>query len=132
MHRLTAPPPPGPRPTGATKLVLVVNHGLKMGKGKVAAQAGHACVNALLGMDDAHQAVLQAWLSSGQRKICVKGNDAEHLRALHAMATAAGLPCTLVHDAGHTQVPAGSVTMLAVGPAEEEAVDAITGDLSLL
>lgn len=132
VHRITAPPPPGRAAAGPTKLVLVVNQGLKMGKGKVAAQAGHACVHALLGLEEAHHGVLDAWLSSGQRKICVKGQDADHLLALQSSAQQAGLPTSLVRDAGHTQIPAGSLTVLSIGPANEEALDAITGDLPLL
>jgi PTH2 family peptidyl-tRNA hydrolase len=37
-----------------------------------------------------------------------------------------------VHDAGRTQVPAGTPTCAAIGPATDEAVDAVTGDLRLL
>jgi PTH2 family peptidyl-tRNA hydrolase len=47
-------------------------------------------------------------------------------------ARAAGLPVEVVRDAGRTQVPAGTVTCAAVGPAEDDAVDAVTGELRLL
>lgn len=103
-----------------------------MKKGKIAAQVGHGSVLALLGMKGGQQAMLQAWLSSGQRKICVKGTDESHLSALESKAKALGLPTARVHDAGHTQIPAGSFTVLAIGPGEAEAIDGLTGDLPLL
>ena len=41
IHRLTAPSPSSSAPAGDYKLALLVNHELKMGKGKIGAQAGH-------------------------------------------------------------------------------------------
>jgi PTH2 family peptidyl-tRNA hydrolase len=51
---------------------------------------------------------------------------------LAARAKAAGVPTYIVHDAGRTQIAAGSQTVLALGPAPKSAIDAITGHLSLL
>ena len=47
-------------------------------------------------------------------------------------AKAAKLPAALVKDAGHTQIPSGTSTAVAIGPALEAEVDAITGKLKLL
>lgn len=52
--------------------------------------------------------------------------------ALAAQAEAAGMPYYIVHDAGRTQIPAGSQTVLAIGPAPKSTVDKITGHLRLL
>jgi PTH2 family peptidyl-tRNA hydrolase len=38
----------------------------------------------------------------------------------------------VVRDAGRTEVEAGSVTVLAVGPATAELIDMVTGELRLL
>jgi len=54
------------------------------------------------------------------------------LLALRDEARRLKLPNALVRDAGYTQIPAGSITALAIGPAKEEEVDRITGDLKLL
>ena len=48
LHRITAPHPSGPSPNGECKMVFVVNHDLKMGKGKIAAQVGHGAVLATM------------------------------------------------------------------------------------
>lgn len=132
LHRWTAPPPSGPSPKEACKLVLVVNHGLKMGKGKIAAQVGHASIGAMTGVRESDRARLAAWLATGQRKVCVKGDDAEHLLEVEKQAKAAGLPTTAVRDAGHTQIPSGSLTVVAIGPAEASLIDQLTGELKLL
>jgi len=38
----------------------------------------------------------------------------------------------VVSDAGHTQLDPGTVTCMSIGPAPENAIDRITGDLKLL
>jgi peptidyl-tRNA hydrolase len=43
-----------------------------------------------------------------------------------------GLPAYIVHDAGRTQIAAGSQTVLAIGPGPKSVVDQVTGHLSLL
>jgi PTH2 family peptidyl-tRNA hydrolase len=113
-------------------MILIVNNGLKMGKGKIAAQAGHASVQATLNAGQKSPLVLDAWLSSGQKKVCLKGDDADHLLALEKLAIDEGLLTSKVHDAGHTQIPSGSLTVLAIGPCQDELVEKITGTLKLL
>ncbi|MBD3389675.1 peptidyl-tRNA hydrolase, partial [Candidatus Micrarchaeota archaeon] len=44
----------------------------------------------------------------------------------------AGLRPALIRDAGHTQIPSGTVTCFGVGPADEKEVDKILGKLKLL
>ena len=129
---MTAPPHHGHSPSGPVKMILIVNNGLKMGKGKIAAQVGHASVQATLKAGENNPLALQAWLSSGQKKVCLKGDDADHLLALEKEAKEAGLLTSKVHDAGHTQIPSGSLTVLAIGPCQDELVEKITGTLKLL
>lgn len=132
IHKMTAPIQRGESPSGPVKLVLIINNGLKMGKGKIAAQAGHASVQATLKAGENNPLALQAWLSSGQKKVCLKGQDAEQLLSLEQQAKEAGLLTSKVHDAGHTQIPSGSLTVLAIGPCPDELVEKITGSLKLL
>lgn len=132
LHRLTAPKPIHRSSVAPVKLVCVVNQSLKMGKGKIAAQVGHASVQAFLNAGVSHPAETEAWLSSGQKKICLKTPEAKDFDALRKDARRLNIPSHLVHDAGHTQIPAGSQTVLALGPYDETVLDELTGHLKLL
>ena len=83
IHRLTAPKPNYNAPQGEIKLVLIVNNGLRMGKGKIAAQAGHASVNSVMNCGQKKPGLLDLWLSQGQKKICLKVESAEDLSLIH-------------------------------------------------
>jgi peptidyl-tRNA hydrolase len=111
------------------KQVIVVNQSLRLPKGKLAAQAAHAAVAALLGADEASA---RAWLAEGMPKIVVAAEDEAALLALDAAARAHGIPSAVIHDVGRTVVPAGAVTCLGIGPADDGAVDALTGALKLV
>ena len=103
-----------------------------MGKGKIAAQVGHASVQAFLNAGVAHPAALEAWLATGQKKICLKVPDESHFAALVDGAKARNVAHHTTQDAGHTQIPKGSRTVLALGPADESVLDELTGHLKLL
>ena len=111
------------------KQAIVLNSSLKMGKGKAAAQASHASVQAFL---ESKESQRNEWLSMGMAKIVLKVSNDRELLELYQKAKRRKLPCALIRDAGHTQVPAGSITACAIGPAEEEEIDEITGGLKLL
>jgi PTH2 family peptidyl-tRNA hydrolase len=105
---------------------------LKMGKGKIAAQAGHAAVSAAEEARKQQPRWLRYWLDEGQCKIAVKVNSETELQEIKEMAGRAGLPHALVTDRGLTQLEPGTVTCLAIGPAPSPEVDKITGKLALL
>lgn len=107
------------------KMVLVVNTDLKMKKGKIAAQTAHAAVGVLEGIPE-DNADLLAWQQYGCAKVALRAS-AEEMHGAARAATAAGLPNYTVHDAGRTQIPAGSQTVCAIGPAAVEEIDKITG-----
>ncbi|MGY0235880.1 peptidyl-tRNA hydrolase Pth2 [Longispora urticae] len=114
----------------AHKLVVVVRTDLAMGKGKIAAQAAHAAVGAVLRNLDSP--VLMDWLRDGQPKVVLRVSGAEQLAEVCAAAEAAGLPVEVIHDAGRTQVDPGTATCCAIGPATIADIDAVAGTLSLL
>ena len=131
IHRLTAPKSSDSVPNGSFKLVLVINHDLKMGKGKIAAQSGHASVSATLKMGASKPNLLDAWLTSGQKKVCVKTTQDELLK-LEQDAIKLGIQTVRVNDAGKTQIPSGSLTVIALGPAQDDELTQLTGHLKLL
>ena len=107
----------------------MVNAGLGLPPGKLAAQVAHAAVGALLRSD---RKALTAWLEAGMPKIVVQCASDEELQSLAAKAEAAGLPALLVRDAGRTVVAAGTPTCLGIGPATPADIDPITGALALV
>jgi len=113
------------------KQVLVFRSDLKMGKGKIAAQAGHAAVSAAQEAYKRHRTWWEAWLFEGQRKVAVKVPTEKELHELEEAAVELGLPHALVVDRGLTQIPEGTVTCLGIGPAPEALVDKLTGKLKL-
>uniref|UniRef100_A0A7S1GRT0 peptidyl-tRNA hydrolase n=2 Tax=Hemiselmis andersenii TaxID=464988 RepID=A0A7S1GRT0_HEMAN len=110
-------------------MVLVVNQELKMGKGKIAAQCGHATLGAY---KKASPQVLRMWEGLGQAKICVQCPTEAEMHEVADKARAKGLITYQVTDAGRTQIPAGSRTVLAIGPAPESAFKGVTDHFKLL
>jgi len=125
------------------KQVIVMRKDLGMRKGKMIAQGAHASLKVLIDAGDPDprgtvftiplDEALAAWLGGRFTKVCVSVDSEAALDAIVERARAAGLPCALVVDAGHTEfhgVP--TKTCCAVGPAWSDAIDAITGELPLL
>ena len=111
------------------KQAIVVRTDIGMGKGKLAAQASHASLKAY---ENAHTKSQSEWKEGGQKKIVLKVASEREIHELADQARREGLPNAVISDAGHTQLEPGTVTALAVGPGEENLVDRVTGDLSLL
>ena len=111
------------------KQVIVVNEALRLPRGKLAAQVAHGAVAALL---EAPPEARRRWLATGMPKVVLRVDDEAALAALETRAAEAGLPTALIRDAGRTVVTAGTATCLGIGPAHEEAVDAVTGTLRLV
>ena len=116
---------------GEVKMVLVVRQDLKMGKGKAAAQCAHAAVGAYKKASRHQPAVLKKWERDGQAKITLKADTEEVLTELELVAKSQKLITSLIFDAGRTQIAAGSMTVLAVGPGPADVIDSVTGHLKL-
>lgn len=133
-------------------MMIVVRRDLGMRKGKIAAQAGHACVEAILAalardgrLSDIvyengqvslkptqTESPLTEWFSEGEAKICVYVNSLEELLEINDKIKKAGLISALIQDAGCTEfhgVP--TFTCLAAEPAAPDVIDPITGGLPL-
>jgi PTH2 family peptidyl-tRNA hydrolase len=111
------------------KQCLIVRNDITMSCGKKCAQAAHASIGAY---EHADKNLKKAWLSEGQKKVVLKANDERTLYDLRMIAENAGIATSLIHDAGMTEIPPGTVTALGLGPAKSEDLDRITGSLTLL
>ncbi len=110
------------------KQVIVMRNDLKLGKGKIAVQCAHASLGAV---KDADERIVDVWEEKGAKKVVVKVSDINQLKDIYRKAKGK-LPCFLVRDAGLTQLEAGTITCLGIGPDEERKIDKITGKLKLL
>ena len=139
-----------------TKMVLIIRKDLNMRKGKIAAQASHACLGVILNLFNDGQKIsehlpeivngeytlsltvkegtaLDRWLRFRFTKICVSVNNEQELLEIYEKAKEKGLPCTLIQDSGLTEfggIP--TYTAVSIGPDEVEKIDEITGNLPLL
>ena len=114
------------------KQVIIVRTNIKMTKGKIAAQVGHAAVSASEYARKNRPEWWSPWIREGQCKIVVKAKSEYELLELERKARNAGLPTALITDRGLTELPPETMTCLGVGPAPSDKVDIITGNLSLM
>lgn len=122
---------------GPVKMALVIQQGLKMTKGKAAAQCLHATLGLYRKISNPYSEaynpeMLKRWeYENGQAKITLQVPNKEEMDMLYAKAISLGVNCYMVIDAGRTQVDPGSATVLGLGPAPKLVLDQITGDLRL-
>ncbi|KAI4459493.1 peptidyl-trna hydrolase 2 [Holotrichia oblita] len=115
------------------KMVFIINSALNMGIGKIAAQVAHASLGLYRNLihDRNMTEELGAWEEYGEKKIVLKGTNDVHLQELQKLATEKNIHSYLVRDAGRTQIPEGSITVLGLF-GEENLVNTVSGKLGLL
>lgn len=137
------------------KMMIVMRRDLKMRKGKIAAQAGHAAVEATLmaltksdllsrirytdnGMtlnlseSEAEAFPIARWFLNGEAKICVYVDSEEALLQIAERCHEADLLVALIQDAGMTEFHGEpTLTCLAIEPRPADVLQPITGDLPL-
>lgn len=114
------------------KQVIAVRTDLGMSRGKIAVQVAHGSVSSAEQARVLKQDIWKAWLREGQKKVAVKVSSEEELIELKRKAVSHSLPHALIRDAGMTELPPGTITVLGIGPANSEIIDEVTGDLKLL
>lgn len=139
--------------TYKSKQMIVMRRDLKMRKGKIAAQAAHAAVEATLmaivreGRGSELRATeswawldhaagdatpLTDWFDSGVAKVCVYVDSEEALLDLAARGREQGFAVALVRDAGLTEFHGEpTLTCLAFEPLPANQIDPLTGELPL-
>lgn len=122
---------------GEVRMTLIVRQDLKMGKGKAAAQCLHATLALYKKITNPESPaynpeMVKRWeYGNGQAKITLQVPDEETMDILFAQAISLGINSYVVHDAGRTQIAAGSSTVLGLGPAPKAVIDEITKELKL-
>ena len=119
-------------PTDELTMVLVTRQDLQLSKGKLAAQCAHAAADCVLSAKRSNPRTLDQYLRRVARKIVCKVPDLISLKQVYSRAKKAGLVCQLVTDAGHTEIPPGTETVVGIGPGPRGEIDKITGQLSLV
>ncbi|HQK63334.1 MAG TPA: peptidyl-tRNA hydrolase Pth2 [Methanofastidiosum sp.] len=114
------------------KQVVVVREDLKLSKGKLSAQVAHAAVSCAIKAEKNKNKYFSDWFSEGQKKVVLKVNDLDSLLKIFNEAKSVGLITELIKDAGLTEIPPGTITVLGIGPAPEEEIDRVVGNLKLL
>lgn len=114
------------------KMSLVVRTDLKMTAGKIGAQCAHAAVMCCMEAEKRKPDHLTAWLNLGQPKIVLRVASETELQNLITLAKGNSVVSGVVRDAGKTQVKAGTMTVVGIGPDTVENVDAITKSLKIL
>jgi len=113
----------------AYKQVILVRNDLKLSPGKLAAQVSHASVDTVL---KTHKDDIKKWRDEGMKKVVLAVLDEQELLEYKKKAEDAGLVCSLIADAGQTEVKPGTITCLGIGPDKEDKIDKITGKLKIL
>ena len=122
---------------GEVRMTLIVRQDLKMGKGKAAAQCLHATLALYEKITNPESVaynpeMVERWkYGNGQAKITLQVPNQEDMDMLFALAISLGVNAYIVHDAGRTQIAAGSATVLGLGPAPKLVIDQITESLKL-
>lgn len=110
------------------KQVLLIRTDIDISRGKAVAQGAHAAVNAV---ERADEEAVEQWNTGGHAKIALAVDSQSTLEELIEEARDEDLPTSLVRDLGRTEIDSGTVTAGAIGPAQPEVIDDITGHLSL-
>ena len=114
------------------KMCIVLRLDLGMSTGKLIAQAAHAAVGASeLGKKENHKA-WRRWRDEGAKKVALEAESLEEIEGLAEKANKLDIVNILIQDAGHTEVPPGTVTALGLGPDRSDLLDKVTGSLPLI
>lgn len=123
------------------KQVIVMRADLNMRKGKMVAQGAHASMKAVLDRGCVHDGQLHipldtnldGWLNGSFTKICVKAENLPDVLEAYHQALKLEIPSSLIVDSGKTEFGGmNTITCCAIGPADSDVIDTITGHFKLI
>ncbi len=114
------------------KMVIVTRKDLKLSIGKLAVQVAHAAVSCALSTKKNNSDWFNKWHNEGAKKAVVKVESEKDFYPLKEKAEQLKMATYIISDAGHTEIPAGTKTVLGIGPAPDNIIDQVTGELPLL
>ena len=110
-------------------MALVARKDLKLSTGKLAVQCAHAATSCTIIAIKNEKRLFERWKNNGARKICLQVDDLPSLQMIAGQAQASNLITHIVKDAGHTEIPPGTITVLGIGPGPRRSIDAIVQNL---
>jgi len=114
------------------KMVIVAREDLKLSPGKLAVQVAHAAVVCTLETKKTNRKWFRRWMEEGAKKVVVKVDSLEDFFTLKKKAEELKITYCIVSDAGLTEIPPDTKTVMGFGPAPASIIDQITGNLPLL
>jgi len=114
------------------KMVIVTRMDLNISTGKLAAQVAHAAVACAIDTKKENSKWFNKWQIEGAKKAVVKVETEKDFYPLKEKAEELKIVSHIITDAGLTEIPAGTKTVLGIGPAPSNLIDQITGDLQIL
>lgn len=114
------------------KMVIVARTDLKLSPGKLAAQVAHAAVVCALDTKGKNSKWFTKWQNEGAKKAVLKVETEQDFYELKQKAKDLKIVAHIISDAGHTEIPAGTKTVIGIGPAPDNIIDQVTGELPIL
>ena len=114
------------------KMAIVTRSDLMLSPGKLAAQVAHAAVICALDTKKNNSKWFYNWQLEGAKKVILKVDSEKDFYPLKKKAEELKIIAYIISDAGHTEIPEGTNTVLGIGPAPNNIIDQVTGELPIL
>ena len=114
------------------KMVIVTRSDLNLSPGKLAAQVAHAAVECALNTKKNNSQWFYKWQIEGAKKAILKVDSEKDFYPLKKKAEELKIVAYIISDAGLTEIPEGTKTVLGIGPAPNNIIDQVTGNLPIL
>ena len=112
------------------KMVILIRTDIKMSKGKVLSQVGHAVVEATI-KAYTKTTLFYKWQADGEKIVILKVPNEKTLDTIINIANRKDVHNGIVVDAGLTEVSPGTKTLGFIGPDYEQKIDKLVGQLKL-